>query len=117
MVRRDRNEKVVKEAEGIGEESRKILDVIQKDLFEKAKTFMADNTKKISSYNDFKEFYKSGGGFAESHWCGSPECEQEVQEETKATIRVIPFEQPGGKGSCIKVGKESETLVVFAKSY
>ncbi len=117
MVRRDLSEKVVKQVEGIGEESRKILETIQKDLFEKAKTFMADNTKKISSYDDFKEFYKSGGGFAESRWCGSPECEQEVQEETKATIRVIPFEQPGGKGSCIKCGKESETLVVFAKSY
>ncbi|TFB11887.1 hypothetical protein E3V33_06030, partial [Candidatus Marinimicrobia bacterium MT.SAG.4] len=95
---------------GIGEESRKILDTIQKDLFEKAKAFMADNTKKISSYDDFKEFYKSGGGFAESHWCGSPECEQEVQEETKATIRVIPFEQPGEKGSCIKCGKELEGI-------
>ncbi|MCH8300602.1 MAG: proline--tRNA ligase [Candidatus Marinimicrobia bacterium] len=117
MVRRDLSEKVIKQVEGIGEESRKILDTIQKDLFEKAKTFRADNTKKISSYDDFKEFYKSGGGFAESRWCGSPECEQEVQEETKATIRVIPFEQPGGKGSCIKCGKESETLVVFAKSY
>ena len=117
MVRRDLSEKVIKQVEGIGEESRKILDTIQKDLLEKAKTFMADNTKKISSYDDFKEFYKSGGGFAESHWCGSPECEQEVQEETKATIRVIPFEQPEGKGSCIKCGKESETLVVFAKSY
>ena len=117
MVRRDLSEKVIKQVEGIGEESRKILETIQKDLFEKAKTFRADNTKKISSYDDFKEFYKSGGGFAESRWCGSPECEQEVQEETKATIRVIPFEQPGGKGSCIKCGKESETLVVFAKSY
>ena len=117
MVRRDLSEKVIKQVEGIGEESRKILETIQKDLFEKAKAFMADNTKKISSYDDFKEFYKSGGGFAESRWCGSPECEQEVQEETKATIRVIPFEQPGGKGSCIKCGKESETLVVFAKSY
>ncbi|MCH8305802.1 MAG: proline--tRNA ligase, partial [Candidatus Marinimicrobia bacterium] len=84
MVRRDLSEKVVKQVEGIGEESRKILDTIQKDLFEKAKAFMADNTKNISSYDDFKEFYKSGGGFAESHWCGSPECEHGVQEETKA---------------------------------
>ena len=117
MVRRDLSEKVIKQVEGIGEESRKILETIQKDLFEKAKTFRADNTKKISSYDDFKEFYKSGGGFAESHWCGSPECEHGVQEETKATIRVIPFEQPGEKGSCIKCGKESETFVVFAKSY
>jgi len=117
MVRRDLSEKVVKPVEGIGEESRKILDTIQKDLFEKAKTFRADNTKKISSYDDFKEFYKSGGGFVESYWCGSPECEQEVQEETKTTIRVIPFEQTGEKGSCIKCGKESETMVVFAKSY
>ena len=117
MVRRDLSEKVVKQLEGIGEESRNILDRIQKDMFEKASTFRADNTKNISSYDDFKEFYESDGGFAESYWCGSPECEQEVQDETKATIRVIPFEQPEEKGSCIKCGKDSETFVVFAKSY
>ena len=117
MVRRDRSEKVIKQLDGIGEESRIILDTIQKDMFEKASTFRADNTKRISSYEDFKEFYESEGGFAESYWCGSPECEQEVQDETKATIQVIPFEQPEEKGSCIKCGKESETFVVFAKSY
>lgn len=117
IVRRDLGEKVIKLSEGIGEESRNILDRIQIDMFEKASNFRADNTKKISSYEDFKEFYESDGGFAESYWCGSPECEQEVQEETKATIRVIPFDQPEEKGSCIKCGKESETFVVFAKSY
>ncbi len=117
IVRRDLSEKAVKQLEGIGEESRNILDRIQKEMFEKAKTFRADNTKNISSYDDFKEFYESDGGFAESYWCGSPKCEQEVQDETKATIRVIPFEQPEEKGSCIKCGKESETFVVFAKSY
>jgi len=117
MVRRDLSEKVIKQVEGIGEESRKILDTIQKDLFEKAKTFRADNTKNLSSYDDFKEFYEAGGGFAESYWCGSTECEQEIQEETKTTIRVIPFEQPEEKGNCIKCGKESESFVVFAKSY
>ena len=86
-------------------------------MFEKAKTFREDNTENFSSYDDFREFYEAGGGFAESYWCGSPECEQKVQDETKTTIRVIPFEQPEEKGSCIKCGKESETMVVFAKSY
>ena len=117
MVRRDQSEKAVKHFEGVGKESRTVLDAIQKDMFEKAKTFREDNTKKINSYDDFKEFYESDGGFAESYWCGSPVCEQEVQDETKATIRVIPFEQPEEMGSCIKCGKESETFVVFAKSY
>ncbi|MCH7818853.1 MAG: proline--tRNA ligase [Candidatus Marinimicrobia bacterium] len=117
MVRRDQSEKAVKHLEGVGKESRTVLDAIQKDMFEKAKTFREDNTKKINSYDDFKEFYESDGGFAESYWCGSPVCEQEVQDETKATIRVIPFEQPEERGSCIKCGKESETFVVFAKSY
>ena len=117
MVRRDQSEKAVKHLEGVGKESRTVLDAIQKDMFEKAKTFREDNTKKINSYDDFKEFYESDGGFAESYWCGSSICEQEVQDETKATIRVIPFEQPEERGSCIKCGKESETFVVFAKSY
>jgi len=117
MVRRDLGEKVIKPLEGIGEDMSNTLDLIQKDLFEKAKNFIKENTKSFSSYDEFKDFFASEGGFAESYWCDSSKCEQEVQTETKATIRVIPLDQPEEKGNCIKCGKESATFVVFAKSY
>ena len=117
VVRRDDSVKESLPLEGFGEKSKKILGDIQTGLFNKAKAFREENTNKIDSYEDLKEYFTSNRGFALSYWCGSSECEGEVQQETKATIRVIPFDQPGEKGKCIKCGKESDTEVVFAKAY
>lgn len=117
VVRRDDSVKESLPLEGFGEKSKKILGDIQTGLFNKAKAFREENTNKIDSYEDLKEYFTSNKGFALSYWCGSSECEGEVQQETKATIRVIPFDQPGEKGKCIKCGKESDTEVVFAKAY
>ena len=117
VVRRDDSVKESLPLEGFGEKSRKILDDIQSRLFNKAKNFMEENTSKIESYDEFKEYIASNKGFAVSYWCGSPECEDDIQKETKATIRIVPFEKPDDKGKCIKCGKESDTEVVFAKAY
>lgn len=117
VVRRNDSVKESLPLEGFGEKSKKILDDIQTGLFNKAKAFKEENTNKIDSYDDLKEYFASNKGFALSYWCGSPECEADVQQETKATIRVIPFDQPGEKGKCVKCGKESDTEVVFAKAY
>lgn len=117
VVRRNDSVKESLPLDGIGEKSRKILDEIQAELFNKAKSFRDENINKIDTYDDLKEYFKSNMGFALSYWCGSPECEADVQQETKATIRVVPFEKPGEKGKCIKCGKESDTEVVFAKAY
>ncbi|MCH7495205.1 MAG: hypothetical protein IH825_03795 [Candidatus Marinimicrobia bacterium] len=95
----------------------KVIDNIQKELFERAVAFRNDNTERLDSYDRLREYYSGKGGFGEAYWCGSEECETEIQKETKATIRVIPLEQPGEKGSCVKCGKESKTFVVFAKAY
>ena len=117
VVRRNDSVKESLPLDGFGEKSRKILDKIQADLFDKAKSFRDENTNKIETYDGLKDYFKSNMGFALSYWCGSPECETDVQQETKATIRVVPFEKPGEKGKCIKCGKESDTEVVFAKAY
>lgn len=117
VVRRNDSVKESLPLDGFGEKSRKILDEIQAELFNKAKSFRDENINKIDTYDGLKEYFKSNMGFALSYWCGSPECEADVQQETKATIRVVPFEKPGEKGKCIKCGKESDTEVVFAKAY
>ena len=56
-------------------------------------------------------------GFAFSWWCGGSECEQHIKEETKATLRCLPVEQPGGSGVCIYCGKPASDKAYFAKAY
>jgi prolyl-tRNA synthetase len=88
-------------------------------MFARAKKFMDDNTFVVDAWGEFKERMASegGAGFMLSHWCGKTECEKEIQEETRATIRVIPFDQVKEKGACVKCGEASEGRVVFAKAY
>ncbi|HUT96285.1 MAG TPA: proline--tRNA ligase [Candidatus Paceibacterota bacterium] len=93
----------------------KLLDEMQKRLFVKSKKFTEDNTNEAKSYDEFKKILKEKGGFIKAHWCGDAKCEKKIQDETKATIRCIPF----GKnkiGKCIKCGKEGKE-VLFAKAY
>jgi len=95
----------------------KLLNVMQKRLYDKSKKFTLENTHEVKSYDEFKEIIKNKGGFIKTHWCGDSKCEKEIQEQTKATIRCIPFDQTNKKGRCIKCGKEGKFKVLFAKSY
>ena len=56
-------------------------------------------------------------GFVNAMWCGDRECEDKIKEETGATVRCIPFEQPGGTGKCFFTGKEANMIVLFSKAY
>jgi prolyl-tRNA synthetase len=94
-----------------------LLADVQKSMYDRALAFREANTKRIDSYDEFKAFMDAQGGFALSHWCGSTECEARIGEETKATIRVIPFERENGSGECLICGGESDGRVVFAKAY
>jgi prolyl-tRNA synthetase len=64
-----------------------------------------------------KDTLTESGGFHYTGWCGSAVCEQDVKGDTRATIRVIPFDQPDDPGLCIKCGKPAVDEVVFAKAY
>jgi prolyl-tRNA synthetase len=90
---------------------------MQKDLLENARAFRKENSFKIDDYNELKKIIANDGGFVYSHWCGSVECEQQVKDETKATIRCIPFEREDEKGKCIVCGNNSDGRVIFAKAY
>lgn len=95
----------------------KLLDDLQKRLLEKSKKFTLENTREVKSYAEFKKTIKEKGGFIKTHWCGNEKCEKEIKNETKATIRCIPFNQKNKTGKCIKCGKEAKTEVLFAKAY
>jgi len=116
VCRRDTLEKETMPIEGIAEHVCDLMEQIQRNLFKKAADFRASMTRKVDSWDDFKvEIEKNG--FLLCHWDGTQETEERIKEETKATIRCIPFDAPEEEGRCIYSGKPSHRRVVFARSY
>jgi prolyl-tRNA synthetase len=94
-----------------------LLGDIQKSLFEKCRNFRDENTVAVDDFGEFTAKMESPGIFARSHWCGGPDCEAAVKEQTKATIRCIPFDADEEKGQCLICAKESNRRVIFARAY
>jgi len=117
LVRRDTGEKVAVKEEQLAETVKELLDNIQENLFTRAKKFLKENIRDTSDYNEFKKIIEKQRGLIKTYWCGSKDCEDKIKEETKASIRCIPFEQEKASGKCIYCGKESSTLVYFARAY
>lgn len=92
-----------------------LLVEIQVSLYDKAKAFRDSNIHETGDYEELKQIVESG--WAYSWWCGDPACEAKVKEDTKATTRCIPLDQPGGNGKCVVCGKPSSEKVYFAKAY
>jgi len=91
------------------------LDAIQKALHDRALEFRKANTHDPKTYNEFRNAVENG--FAFSFWCGNADCEAGIKQETKATIRNIPLEQPGGSGPCIACGSASSERALFGRAY
>ncbi len=124
LVRRDTGEKSITPLEGLKERIEAALEEVQKNLYARALAFREENSHQVHDYEEFKRILEGPGGFLWAHWCGSAECEAKIKEETKATIRAIPFQgkvRPlaGRKerDRCIRCGKASVQRVVFAKAY
>lgn len=102
-----------------------ILDEIQNGIYRKALSFQTENTIKIDDKDEFYKFFtprnaenpEIHGGFALSHWCGDPVCEETLKNDLKVTIRCIPLDKKNEQGNCICCKKESNKRVIFAKSY
>ena len=93
-----------------------ILDEIQTEMLEKAKTEAADNTVDIENYDEFKMKMEKGG-FFNSPWCGKLDCEEKIKEETGAEIRVIPFNSENTSKKCIYCKQQSTSVPIFARGY
>jgi prolyl-tRNA synthetase len=92
-----------------------LLAAIQADLYARALRFREENTYYPKTYAELAEAVENGFAFAP--WCGSVECEAKVKEDTKATTRCIPFEQPAEVGPCVVCGQPAEKQVLFARAY
>ncbi len=119
LARRDTLEKSFYDMVDIENKIAHILEQIQANLLQKAIDFRAENTHQADTWEEFKDCIENKGGFVYAHWDGTPETEQKIKEETKATIRAIPldYEEKGEAGKCIYTGNPSKGRVVFAKAY
>ncbi len=116
-ARRDILEKGPVSMDGLTENIVQLLDTIQRDMLEKARSHRDENTYYIDSFEDFKQKMADKPGFAKAMWCGERECEEHVKAETAATIRCIPFEQEDIGDKCHFCGKEAKHMVYMAKAY
>jgi prolyl-tRNA synthetase len=117
LARRDTKTKSSVSMEGISFYVQGLLQEIQQNLFNKAKDYRDAHITEVNSYEEFKKVLEEKGGFVSAHWDGSSETEEKIKDETKATIRCIPLNNPQEEGVCIYSGKPSKERVLFALAY
>jgi prolyl-tRNA synthetase len=100
---------------GLTEHVAALLNDIQQSLFQRALKQREERTRDVATYDELKESIETG--FARAYWAGSTEDEKRVQDETRATIRVIPFDPPAAPGRCVLTGQETPQQVIFARAY
>ena len=116
VFRRDTKEKETVSINGIENHVKELLADIQKNIFKKALDYRTSVTRNVDTYDEFKVEIEKGGLLL-CHWDGTPETEEKIKEETKATIRCIPLEGDKTPGFCMVTGKPSKQRVVFARAY
>lgn len=117
LARRDTREKSTVAQEGLETYIADLLEEIQASIYKKAADFRTEHITPANSYDEFKELLDTKAGFISAHWDGTPETEQKIKEETKATIRCIPLDNQLEDGICIYSGKPSVQRVLFARAY
>ncbi|MDT8415731.1 MAG: proline--tRNA ligase [Flavobacteriaceae bacterium] len=117
LARRDTLTKEVIAVDAVVDRISHLLDEIQTTLFQKAASYRDSHITPVDDYTKFKELLETKGGFLAAHWDGTPETEEAIKQETKATIRCIPIGNTQENGQCIYSGKPSTQRVLFAKAY
>jgi prolyl-tRNA synthetase len=118
LARRDipgREGKTIVPMEGLETTVVEMLTAIQEAIYQKARDFRDRHIHDVTTYAEFKEAVEDG--FVRAWWAGDGEDEDRVKDETKATIRCIPLEQPGGTGTCVYTGKEATEVAIFGRAY
>jgi prolyl-tRNA synthetase len=119
LVRRDNRAKESVSVDTLETRLPELLEEVQKAMYQRALKFREENTHFTESYDEFKEIIAEKRGFVRVKWAGDSEAEKAIKEETKATLRVIPLDQPEGgvKGKCIYTGKPATSEAIFARAY
>ena len=117
VARRDTLTKETLPLEGVEQHIETLLEEIQENIYKLALERRSKLITKVDSYEEFKTLLDTKGGFFLSHWDGTPETEELIKNETKATIRCIPFDAPEEEGKCMVTGKPSHKRVLIARAY
>lgn len=117
VARRDTLEKETVAADAVVAKIEFLMEDIQKNMYQKAFDYRKDHVTPVESYEEFKKVLEEKGGFISAHWDGTVATEDQIKEETKATIRCIPIDVLAEEGSCMVTGKPSSHRVLFAKAY
>ncbi len=127
IARRDTGEKVTVTRETMLVQTERLLGEIQKALYQRAKTFLDENTREAATYDEFKNIMSTTRGFIRAFWCEDADCEATIKKETKASTRCLPFEALAKeglpldakeeKGLCVHCGKPATHRWFFAQAY
>ena len=117
VARRDTLTKETLPLEGVEQHIETLLEEIQENIYKLALERRSKLITKVDSYEEFKTLLDTKGGFFLGHWDGTPETEELIKNETKATIRCIPFDAPDEEGKCMVTGKPSHKRVLIARAY
>ena len=115
IVRRDTREKTTVAIESLAEEIKNILDKMQTEMLERARTHREAHTYVATNYDEFKDVVANKPGFVKAMWCGDQACEDKIKEETTATSRCMPFEQEHLSDVCC--GRPAKKMVYWGKAY
>ena len=117
VARRDTKEKSTQAFDTLADYIPALLDEIQQNIYNRALSYREQHTTEVDSYEEFKDVLENKGGFVLAHWDGTPETEERIKEETKATIRCIGLSTEQEAGVDMLTGKPSKQRVYFAKAY
>ena len=121
LVRRDTREKLTVPIADAAKEAEKLLETIQHDMFERAKTFRDEHTFEAFDYETFKQTIEEKPGFVKGYWCGDRACEDQIKDDTRATSRCIPMGDEGNAvpdgAVCVCCGKPAKKLVYWGRAY
>ena len=117
VVRRDTREKLVVALDQLADTVKELLDTIQKDMLERARTHRETHTYDAYSKEEMKDIADNRPGFIRAMWCGCRECEDAIKEEIGVTSRCIPFIQTKLGDTCVYCGKPAKQMVYWGKAY
>lgn len=117
VARRDTLEKMIVPMDDVVSKIEFLMEDIQSNIYNKALEYRKQHITLVDTYEDFKTVLEDKGGFVSAHWDGTPETEDRIKNETKATIRCIPIDAKPEEGVCVFSGKPSSKRVLFAKAY
>ena len=116
LAKRNTGEKISIKKEELVDKVKVLLDVIHKEMYQKALKYLLEHTTEVRSLEEMNKALDKGG-YSKMMWCGNQACEDRIKELYQATARCMPFNQMPFDDVCPVCGKKASKVVLFAKAY